>query len=501
MLKMQKKKFIIKNFLPFSLSILLISVISIKSLYNLEAEHLLQKSKNTRHALLRIYASQSVMYQQKFSGLIDLFAHDSEIIKYYKDGDREKLYEHTKPIFESLKNNFNISHAYFILPNRKAFLRVHNPQKYGDLISRYTLEQAYESQTIYSGLELGLFNNLTLRVVVPWMIDGELLGFIELGEDIDHMSESLLPFLPVSHIAITIDKSLAGLSQYFKWFEFLKTKKDFDDSKKMIIADSTFNEMPTSIKELLIAHANIKNQSIIVDSLRYLANSVDLFDAKGKVIGSIVMFSDIKDEELQFKSLLRESIFIILLISLLVVIFYYFYVVKIIGRSIKDDLTGLYNKGYFNSHSGYQLHKAYKKENYLTLLVVDIDNFKRYNDTYGHLKGDEVLKQMGELFLDFFNRKNQAVYRVGGEEFAVIFPTKNKQESVMIADKLLKQVVSKNIQHEKNESYGIVTISVGGITTKVTKETSIDTLYSQADVGLYKAKDEGRNRAVFVDEA
>ena len=500
MLKIQKKKFIVKNFLPFSLSIILISVIAIKSLYNLESEHLAQKSKNTRNALLQIYASQSVNYQQNFKGLVDILAHDEEVIKLYKNSNRKGLYKYTKSVFESLKSNFNISHAYFILPDKKVFLRIHNPNKYEDVIERYTLEQSIQTQTVYSGLELGLFNNLTLRVVVPWIIDGELLGYIELGEDIDHMSERLLQYLPVSHVAITMDKTLAGFSKYFKWFEFLKTKKNFDDSKKMVIVDSSFMNISASIKELLIANHTITNQSISIDALRYLANSVDLRDAKGQVIGSIVMFSDIKDEEFQFKRLLHESIFIIFLISLLVMVFYYLYVVKIIGVSIKDDLTGLYNKGYYKSHSKYQLQRALKKDCYLTLLVMDIDNFKRYNDTYGHMKGDDVLKQMGALFLDFFNRKNQVIYRVGGEEFAAILTTKSKEESMMITDKLLNKVLSQKIVHENNEAFGFVTISIGGITTKVTKQTSLDTLYAKADAGLYKAKEQGRNQVVFVDE-
>ena len=499
MLNSQKKHFIIKNFLPFSFSIILISILAIKSLYSLEHEHLRQQSEDIRSALIQTYASNSNLNQKKFAGLIDMFAHDKEIISYFKKGDRESLYQHSKKIFKNLIRSFNISHFYFHLPNKEVFLRVHNSIKYSDFIARYTLEQASISQKVFAGLELGLFNSLTFRVVKPWVINGELLGYIELGEDINHMASSLLELLPVSQVAITIDKNLGSNPKYQKWYEFLKEKKQFDDSNSMIIADSTFYTMHASIKELLTQNKSIINQSISVDALKYLANSVSLRNAKGEVIGSIVLFTNIKDAELKFKKLLFKSIFIIAFISLLVLIFYYFYIVKIIGISIKDDMTGLYNRGYFNTHSQQQLQQVLKSKKLLALFVVDIDNFKLYNDTYGHIKGDEALKKVSQIMMNFFNRKDQIVYRVGGEEFAIIFPIKDKEQSKKVAQKLVDKVFSEKMVHDKNETFGFVSISVGAITTAVDETTTIDSLYAQADIGLYKAKEQGRNRVVFVD--
>lgn len=499
MLSSQKRDFIIKNFLPFSFSIILISIIAIKSLYSLEQEHLRQQSEDIRSALIQTYTSHSNLKQKKFSGLIDMFAQDKEIVSYFKERDREALYKHSKEIFKSLTRSFNISHFYFHLPNKEVFLRVHNAIKYSDFIARYTLEQASLLQKVFAGLELGLFNSLTFRVVKPWIINGELLGYIELGEDIDHMALSLLELLPVSEVAITIDKNLGSNPKYRKWYEFLKEKKKFDDSNPMIIVDSTFYTMDESIKKLLTQNKSLTNQEISVNSLCYLANSVALRNAKGEIIGNIVLFSNIKDAELKFKKLLFKSIFIISFISLLVLVFYYVYIVKIIGISIKDDMTGLYNRGYFNRNSQVQLQQALKSKKHLALFVVDIDNFKLYNDTYGHIQGDNALKKVSNIMMNFFNRKGQIVYRVGGEEFAIIFPIKNREHSIKVAQKLVDKVFSEKMLHEKNEAFGYVSISVGAITAAVDETTTIDALYAQADIGLYQAKEQGRNRVVFVD--
>ena len=498
MLNSQKKSFIIKNFLPFTLSIILISIIAIKSLYNLEQEHLRQQSEDSRLALLQTYASHANLYQKTFAGLIDTFAHNQEIISLFKERNRDGLYQHSKVIFNSLANNFNISHFYFHLPNREVFLRVHNPIKYTDFIPRYTLEQASKTQKIFSGLELGLFNSLTFRVVTPWIINNELLGYIELGEDIDHLASNLLALLPVSQVVITIDKDIDSDPRYRKWYEFLKEKKPFADSENMIILDSTFYTMDDAIKSLLSNNHTIVNKRISVGPITYLANSVDLRNAKGKTIGSIVLFSDIKDAELKFNQLLINSIFIISLISILILIFYYIYIIKIIGISIKDDMTGLYNRGYFNSHSKHQLQKALKGDKYFAFFVVDIDNFKLYNDTYGHLKGDEALKRVSQIFMEFFSKKEQIVYRVGGEEFAVLFPSKSHDKAEDLAQKIVSKVFSEKIVHENNESYGYITISIGAIIEKIDENITIDDLYANADTALYRAKQQGRNQVVFT---
>lgn len=166
--------------------------------------------------------------------------------------------------------------------------------------------------------------------------------------------------------------------------------------------------------------------------------------------------------------------------------------------SITDALTGVYNRRHFNTEFVKEIRRAKREAHYLSLLILDVDHFKLYNDTYGHQKGDDVLKAIGKILLASVRRAGDSAYRLGGEEFGVLFSGLDERASTAFAEQIRDQVSSLQIPHEKSCTSDCVTVSLGLAVGKGAAISDEKTLYKKADDALYAAKEAGRNCIVLV---
>ena len=164
-----------------------------------------------------------------------------------------------------------------------------------------------------------------------------------------------------------------------------------------------------------------------------------------------------------------------------------------------DGLTGLSNRRHFNDYIDSEWKRALRSKNPLSVLMIDIDNFKQYNDTYGHLAGDDVLRKVAEAIKQSCRRSTDLAARYGGEEFAVILPATPFIEIGRLGEKLCQAVEALNLPHGASSTGKHVTISVGGATMIPHHGESFVPLVDAADKALYEAKRAGRNRAVARD--
>jgi diguanylate cyclase (GGDEF)-like protein len=158
--------------------------------------------------------------------------------------------------------------------------------------------------------------------------------------------------------------------------------------------------------------------------------------------------------------------------------------------SVTDELTGLFNRRYLTRALGdsMKLYRRYKTP--FSLISLDIDHFKRINDSYGHLVGDRVLSKIGKLMKNRL-RVTDIVGRMGGEEFLVILPNTSEEEAIQIADNF-RQVV--NQTEFLNEDYIPFVVAVSGGVLEMTDDvTSVEDLLKRSDRLLYEAKESGRN--------
>jgi diguanylate cyclase (GGDEF)-like protein/PAS domain S-box-containing protein len=162
--------------------------------------------------------------------------------------------------------------------------------------------------------------------------------------------------------------------------------------------------------------------------------------------------------------------------------------------AVTDALTGLANRRRFDQYLATEWRRAMRDRKPLSLLIIDADLFKSYNDTYGHLRGDSCLKQIAEAAQDVIARPGDLVARIGGEEFAVILPNTGSSGALQLAHAICAVMRNRQLPHSSNAT-GVVTVSVGYVTLIPHLGQHAATLIDCADKALYQAKRTGRNRA------
>jgi diguanylate cyclase (GGDEF)-like protein len=161
-----------------------------------------------------------------------------------------------------------------------------------------------------------------------------------------------------------------------------------------------------------------------------------------------------------------------------------------------DGLTGIANRRAFNERLRAEWARAGRSRKSLSLVILDLDFFKQYNDHYGHVMGDECLKQVARVLQDR-GRSADLVARIGGEEFSLLLPDTDIEGAMLVAETARSNVEGLRLEHAKSP-VGVVTASFGVATaTDLSTETARD-LMQAADKALYEAKGSGRNRVVRV---
>ena len=162
-------------------------------------------------------------------------------------------------------------------------------------------------------------------------------------------------------------------------------------------------------------------------------------------------------------------------------------------QAIFDALTEIPNRRYFNDRISIELKRSQRLGSPLSIIMADSDNFKNYNDFYGHKKGDNVLVLVANAIKRTLKRPVDFCARYGGEEFIVVLPDTDKEGAVHIAKKILNRIQAMNIGHEQSDTSDIVTVSLG-VATGTDPLSNYEELLIKADTALYQAKSFGKNR-------
>ncbi len=168
-------------------------------------------------------------------------------------------------------------------------------------------------------------------------------------------------------------------------------------------------------------------------------------------------------------------------------------------NAITDSLTGLANRRYFDEALRKEIYRVKRSGSSLSLIMFDVDYFKRFNDTYGHIAGDNCLRQIGITLKSFIKREYDIVARYGGEEFVVILPETNLERALLLAEKIRTLIEALGIIHEKSEASKYITVSLGVVTAYITNLEKPEDLIDKADEAMYVAKNMGRNRSFGVE--
>jgi diguanylate cyclase (GGDEF)-like protein/PAS domain S-box-containing protein len=167
--------------------------------------------------------------------------------------------------------------------------------------------------------------------------------------------------------------------------------------------------------------------------------------------------------------------------------------------SITDPMTTLFNRRYYLETIELEINRAKRHGYTLALMMIDIDYFKLYNDTYGHLEGDSALIKVASILQKYTSRNGEYPFRLGGEEFALLFSQMSREEYQSIGEQICSEIEALKIDHSKNNASAYVTISMGIVICHPDSSITHDDLYREADKMLYHAKENGRNQIIVKD--
>ena len=173
---------------------------------------------------------------------------------------------------------------------------------------------------------------------------------------------------------------------------------------------------------------------------------------------------------------------------------------RIYDLSITDGLTSLYNRRYFDHIAKSIIDRTMRNNKLFAFMLLDIDNFKKFNDTYGHQRGDEILVKVSSSLKETFRRSEDYIFRIGGEEFGVVITGNTVKDILCLATLAKDNLQALNIKHVGNKYYHVVTASFGLIIigkNKINPNYELKHIYKKADEELYKAKKSGRNNIKY----
>jgi len=250
--------------------------------------------------------------------------------------DRNTLLGLTAPIFEKLHHDYRITHLYFIDANNTCFLRVHNPTRFGDRLERFTLDSAAKTTKPSWGIELGPYGTFTLRVVQPWFVNNTLTGYIEFGEEIDHIAPQLKETLNVD-LVFLIDKTFLVRDSWQEGLKMMGRTGNWDLIPDCVIADSTIPSVPPEFVKLAgLTHSEHQNKilSAQLGGPTYRAGFVKLSDAAGREVGDILVIKNVSKELASLHALLVVIATLCFLIASALVSFFYIHITGIEKRLI-----------------------------------------------------------------------------------------------------------------------------------------------------------------------
>ncbi len=252
-------------------------------------------------------------------GIATVISRDGPLRQAYLSRDRERLLEESAPLFDQLRQHNPITHFYFIEPDGRVFLRVHKPDLSGDLIDRWTLRQALESGRGAAGIEFGPLGTLTLRVVTPWVVDGELLGYLELGQETERLLDRVRDTLGIELLLFADEHALPApqKSPAVRVGPMALVHSTLAEGEVAAVAETILQDSPRQV-----------DHELHVGSRSMRAGAMSLAGPDGLPVGRLVILEDVTARHEHT----GQMLFIIVITALAVVIGLFLLFSRIIGK-------------------------------------------------------------------------------------------------------------------------------------------------------------------------
>lgn len=489
------------------LAAILLIVILIRHHANQDIDHNTERISTLSD---RLYRDQIELASNMLGATMEVLATDMALRHALLQRDRNNLLQRAEPIFSTLKKKYGITHLYFSGPDRVNLLRVHQPERFGDVIERTTTLQAERSRQTVFGVELGPLGTFTLRLVAPWFGGhGELLGYVELGMEIDHVLRQIQYETGVKTFVL-IDKTFLDRKLWEEGMRMMGRTPDWAQLPDAVVNIQAHESLPAEFSHSFTGELADGEKTIapLVSGLSaYRAVIQSVHDAAGRRVGKMVLLIDVSQQTRSVEQVTRYSLWVAA-VAFLILWVLFFRLVNRIGRQLQGDqnrlqelathdgLTSLLNHRQYYLHLEEELSRSWRTGRPVSLLLLDIDHFKQINDRYGHLAGDKALKIISDQ-VRHACRMIDIPCRYGGEEISVILPETDAASARLIAERL-RHAIEKHVFEFEDSGSVHITVSIG-VVTSVAPGSTPTSLTARADSALYRAKEAGRNRVVCAE--
>lgn len=303
---------------------------------NQQAHHLEAKIQRLNFSFNKIIDRDA----RQISGLISIILRDKKIKNAWKSKNRDSLLLAARQDFLTFNQAFDITHFYFHDQSGVNFLRVHHPDRHSDKIQRITLSQAIASQQSVYGLELGVFGQFVLRVVEPWYIDDVLVGYIELGKEVDSIIKDLKNSVGIEQV-VFINKKRVNKQD---WDLVFGEQARWSDFKKWVMATST-TALPKEALQSALAKQGDLSRPVKIEGLnkKYIATKVSLTDMGGNEVGFSLLLHDHTLDNIRLDNIIKNLLVISFFLIVLVASAYFIYIGRI-QTTLLSNYKALKNK-------------------------------------------------------------------------------------------------------------------------------------------------------------
>ncbi|MCB5162358.1 diguanylate cyclase [Marinomonas algarum] len=423
---------------------------------------------------------------------------------------RKALLDKVKVPWDLTVQKFNVRQLHYQLgPGSLSYLRVHEPNRFGDRMdnTRFTIIDTNAEKTAHVGFETGRVYS-GLRGVSPvWTTDPATnertyVGAVEVGT-------SFKQILPLFAHTFNVENAVLLSKEHVKknmWQSYVSNYFRENTDIDYYLEASSSDDVKAVLAKTTINQGFIENNTTVFeeDGRYFSSYYFPLFDYQGTKdntlppVGFVLIWEDVTPLIVDF----NRSFWVNILFSIMAFILLEIFLLWILRKEKKlsaakrealiDGLTGLYNRRFFDALLKKESANALKANTPLSMIICDIDFFKRFNDTYGHPQGDEGLKQVAHTIQRIVDSHGGVACRFGGEEFVVVLPYTNLKDAINLAESIRKSVSSLGIPHESSLIRSHLTLSLGVSCTH--DSPSSKSLLDAADARLYQAKEKGRNR-------
>ena len=499
--------------LPIALGILAVAG-GVITTYYLLAQHGLDEAFNRK-----LDQSQSALHAlldergKKLALSADSVIHEKRLLEAFQAQDRRSLLQHAKPVFEHLRTSQQITHLYFHGVDLSVFLRVHQPEAYGDLTGRLTLSAAAKSRQPEVGVEIGTLGDLTLRTVIPWFYENNLVGYVEIGQEISPIIGELKRVFGLDAYAV-INKQFTNQESFEKGRQILGRENHWNSNHPVVVIYQTMVSTPPIIMNILDA-GKITTPRLVLTS----ANGKRLFqvgilpiDDVGAIrVGHVVLLDDITHanadvlDHVRFAAMLGAAIALILIAAVFDLVYRtelnlarifeqqrehqskidranIIKIEELEQRSLYDRSSTLPNRILFFDRLSHHIYTAQRDKKTFALVILEITNHKPLLDMLGERLMDQLEQQIGFRLKEGL-RKSDTIARYAEDQYIAVLPSVNLDLAVAMAQKL-KEVLSTSFSVE---TLSVEVKAIQGIALYPYHGQDGDTLVRRADTALRNA--------------